>query len=147
MERKRHPTLAKCRISPTKQTNDLLTFGIGRGSEGVKRAYFNVDYIASHELGDLARLGWVLDVEFTYVLRWVQYTRARPQLHTLDDISNSWARVVCGDRLAGMNFTESRHQVVRFVGREAFVEPVELNMFVVFMWTALDSSLRNFDML
>jgi hypothetical protein len=107
----------------------------------------NVEYIASDELGDLARLGWVLEMDFTYVLRWVQYTRSLPQLRALDDICNSWARVVCGDRLAGMNFTESRHQVVRFVGREAFVEPVDLKVFVVFMWTALDSSLRNFDML
>jgi hypothetical protein len=42
---------------PTKQTNDLLTFGVGRGSVGARRAFVNVEYISSDELGDLARLG------------------------------------------------------------------------------------------
>jgi hypothetical protein len=55
--------------------------------------------------------------------------------------------VVCGERLAGVKFTDSRQQVVRFVGREAFVEPVDLKVFVIVMRTTLESSLRNFDML
>ena len=76
-----------------------------------------------------------------------KYTRRLPQLRTLDDICNSWAMVMCGDRLAGVKFTDSRHQVVRFVGREAFVEPVDLKVFVVVMRTTLEPSLRNFDVL
>ena len=57
MERKRRRALVSVKSVPTKQTNDLLTFGVGRGSEGVQRALFDVEYIASDELGDLARLG------------------------------------------------------------------------------------------
>ena len=69
------------------------------------------------------------------------------QLRTLDDICNSWAMVMCGDRLAGVKFTDSRHQVVRFVGREAFVEPVDFQVFVVVVRTTLKASLRNFEVL
>ena len=68
-------------------------------------------------------------------------------LRTLDDVCNSWAMAVYRDRLADVKFTDSRHQVVRFVGREAFVKPVDLKVFVVVMWTALESSPRNFDVL
>ena len=68
-------------------------------------------------------------------------------LPTLDDVRDSWAMVVCGDGLAHMNLTESRQQVVRFISREAFVEPVELDMIIVFVWDALESSLRSFNVL
>jgi hypothetical protein len=36
---------------------------------------------------------------------------------------------------------------VRFVGREAFIEPVDLEVFVVVVRAALDASLRKFDVL
>ena len=68
-------------------------------------------------------------------------------LPTLDDVHDSWAMVVCGDGLARMKLSESRQQVVRFIGREAFVEPVDLQMIVVFVWDALKSSLRSFNVL
>jgi len=109
---------------------DTEDFGVARGSEGVKRALFNVDYIASDELDDLARLGIVFEMDFT-----------------LNNICDSWARVVCGDRLADVNLTESRQQVVRFIGREAVVEPVDLEVLVIVVRTALKPSLRNWNVL
>ena len=66
---------------------------------------------------------------------------------TLDDVRDSWARVVTGDGLAHMKLTQSRQQVVWFIGREAFVEPVNLQMIVFFVWDALESSLRSFNVL
>ena len=68
-------------------------------------------------------------------------------LPTLDDVHDSWAMVVCGDGLARMKLSESRRQVVRFIGREAFVKPVDLQMIVVFVWDAFESSLRSFNVL
>jgi hypothetical protein len=57
MERRRHRTLVKCQVVSTKQTNYLLTFGVGRGTVDARRAFVSVEYISSDELGDLARLG------------------------------------------------------------------------------------------
>ena len=54
---------------------------------------------------------------------------------------------VRGDGLARMNLNESRQQVMRFISREGLVEPVELEMIVVFVWDALDSGLRSFNVL
>ena len=36
---------------------------------------------------------------------------------------------------------------MRFVGRLAFIEPVDLEMFMVLVWAALEASLRKFDVL
>ena len=36
---------------------------------------------------------------------------------------------------------------MRFVGREAFIEPVDLEMFMVVVRAALEATLRNFDVL
>ena len=47
-------------------------------------------------------------------------------LLTLDDVRDSWAMVVCGDGLAHINLTESRQQLVGFISRGGFVEPVDL---------------------
>ena len=69
------------------------------------------------------------------------------ELHTLNNVRDSWARKLCGDRLALMIFSENRHQVMRLIGRAAFVEPVDLEVSVVIMWATLESSLRNFDVL
>jgi hypothetical protein len=85
-------------------------------------------YITSDELGDLARLGLIIQVEFT-----------------LNDVYDSWAKEMSQDGLADMNFSEPRHQVVRFVGRAVLIEPVELQVFVVFVRDALEATLRNFD--
>ena len=68
-------------------------------------------------------------------------------LPTLDDVHDSWAIEVCGDGLALMKLSKSRRQVVRFIGREAFVESMDLQMIVVFVWDALESSLRSFNVL
>jgi hypothetical protein len=54
---------------------------------------------------------------------------------------------MCGDGLAGVNLTDGCHQVVRFVNRKFFIEPVDLQVFVVVMRAALDASLRKFDVL
>ena len=54
---------------------------------------------------------------------------------------------VSGDGLADANLTDSCQQVVRFVNREAFIESVDLEVFVVVVRTALDAGLRKFDML
>jgi hypothetical protein len=54
---------------------------------------------------------------------------------------------VYGDGLADDNFNDTCQQVVRFVGREVFVEPMDLHVFVLVVWAALDASLRKFDVL
>jgi hypothetical protein len=83
--------------------NDFVfTFGIVRRREGVARAVVDMDYVASNELGNLVRLGFVLDVYFTYVIRSVQHITIHVQ-RTLDDVRDSWAKVVCGDGLAAAN--------------------------------------------
>jgi len=89
-----------------------------------------VGYITSDELGDVTRLGLVFEMEFT-----------------LDDICDSWARVMCGDRLTDVKLPESRQQVVRFICWKAFIEPVDLEVFVFVVRTALESSLRNCNVL
>ena len=68
-----------------------------------------MDYVASDELGNLVRLRLVLDVQFPYVVRSVQHTTMllTCSQRTLDDIPDSWARVVCGDGLAGVNDSDS----------------------------------------
>ena len=68
-------------------------------------------------------------------------------LPTLDDVLDSWTKVVYGDGLARMKLSQNCRQVVRFISREVFVEPVELQMIVVFVWDALESSLRSFNVL
>ena len=42
-------------------------------SEGVVRAVVDMEYVASDELGNLVRLGIVLEVYFTYAVRLVQH--------------------------------------------------------------------------
>jgi hypothetical protein len=39
----------------------------------VVRAVVDIDYVASDELGNLVRRGFVLEVQFTYVVRSVQH--------------------------------------------------------------------------
>ena len=46
-----------------------LTFGFVRRSEGVVRLVVNMEYVASEELGNLVRLGIVLEVHFTYAIQ------------------------------------------------------------------------------
>jgi hypothetical protein len=46
-----------------------FTFGFVRRSEDAVRALVNMDYVASDELGNFVRLGFVLDVQFTYAVR------------------------------------------------------------------------------
>ena len=77
-----------------------------------------MDYIASDELGNLVRCGFVHGVQFTYVARSVQHITIllKPVQRTLDDVPDSWAMVVCGDGLAGVNLTDNCPQVVRVVG-------------------------------
>ena len=55
--------------------------------------------------------------------------------------------VVCGDRRAGAKLTDNCQQVMRFVGWEAFIESVDLEVFVIVVRTALKASLRKFDVL
>ena len=68
-------------------------------------------------------------------------------LHTLDNVCHSWAMTVCRDGLTDANLSESRQQVVRFICRKGLVEPVDRDVFMVVVWTALKPSLRNFDVL
>ena len=51
------------------------------------------------------------------------------------------------DGLAGMNFSEPCHHVVRFVDRPVLIEPVEPQVIVVFVRNALEACLRSFDAL
>ena len=50
----------------------IFTFGFARSSQGVVRAMFDMDHIASDELGNLVRFGIVLEVHFTYAVLLVQ---------------------------------------------------------------------------
>jgi len=65
-------------------------FGFVRSSEGEVSVVVDMDYVASDELGNFVRLGIVLEVHFA-----------------LDDVCNSWARVVCGDGHADGKLTDS----------------------------------------
>ena len=75
--------MTKCRISiyQIANLNDIIfTFGFVRGSEGVVRAVFDMDYIASDELGNLVGLRIVFEVHFTYAVpdrRLVQHITIR----------------------------------------------------------------------
>ena len=54
--------------------NDFIfTFGFVRRTENVLRAVLNMDNVASEELGNLARFGFVREMNFTYVVRSVQH--------------------------------------------------------------------------
>ena len=55
--------------------------------------------------------------------------------------------VVCGDGLAGVNLGDSCQQVVRYVDRRFFIELVDLHVFVIIVRTALEATLRKFDVL
>ena len=69
--------MADCRISSIYQIGELndfiLTFGFVRRSKGVVRAVFDMDYIASDELGNLVRLGIVPEVHFTYAVQSAEF--------------------------------------------------------------------------
>ena len=84
----------------------FYTFGFVWRSEDAVRAVVDMDYVASEELGNFVRLGFVLDVQFTYVVRSTLYHTSKHVQRTLDDVQDSWTMVVCVDRLAGANFTD-----------------------------------------
>ena len=73
MEHTRHQILwRKCRMSHWQHLSNIqfiFTFGFVRSSEGVVRALVNMDYVASDELGNLVRLGIVLEMYFTYAVQ------------------------------------------------------------------------------
>ena len=48
---------------------------------------------------------------------------------------------MCVDGFAGKNFSEPCHHVVMFVDRTVLIEPVDLQVFVVFVRDALEASL------
>ena len=69
-------------------------------------------------------------------------------LHTLGDIYDGWAIFeMPKDGFAGMNLTKPSHQIVRFIGVIVLINLVDLIVFGVFVRDALESSLRNFDVL
>ena len=51
----------------------IYTFSPVRRCEVGVRALFNMDHVASDELGNLVRLGFVPEVYFTYAVRSVQH--------------------------------------------------------------------------
>ena len=73
MEHTRHQILwQKCRTSHWQYPSHIqliFTFGFVRSSEGVVRAFVDMDYVASDELGNLVRLGIVLKMYFTYAVQ------------------------------------------------------------------------------
>ena len=54
---------------------------------------------------------------------------------------------MCGDWLPGANLRDRCQQKVRFVGRELFIEYVDLYVFVLAERAALEAILRKFDVL
>ena len=75
------------------------------------RFVVDMEYVASDKLGNLIRLGIVPEVHFTYAVQLVHHINIlfkHVQL-TLDDVCDSWARVVCGDRHASGKLSDSCH--------------------------------------
>ena len=106
-------------------------------------------HITSNELGD-SRLRLLIEMEFTYIcFASVQYAVLPNMLLvlTLNDVHGGRAKEMSEDGMASLNFTEPCHQVVRFVGRTVFIEPVDLQVVVIIMRDALESCLRRFDVL
>ena len=68
-------------------------------------------------------------------------------LRTLNDVHDSRAKEMAEDGMAGLNFTEPCHHVVRFVDRAVFIEPVDLQVVVVIVRDALEANLRRFEVL
>ena len=68
-------------------------------------------------------------------------------LRTFNSVQDSWAKKMCDDGIAAFHFTEPCHHIVRFVDRAVLIEPVDLQLFVVFVHDTLKTSLRSFDML
>ena len=95
----------------------------------------------------MARLGSIVQMEFTCVLYQFHIPYFLNILHTLNDVHDSWAKEMSLNGLASMNFSEPRHQVVRFVGRAFVIKPVDMQVAVVFMRDTLEASLGNFDVL
>ena len=77
------------------------------------------------------------------------HTTTKQSQRTFDEVSDGWAMVVGVEWLSGANLTDSCQQVVRFVGLGwgFFIELVELHMFVIIMWMALEATLIKFNML
>ena len=104
--------------------------------DGVVRAVDDMDYVASDKLGNLVRVGFVLNVQSTvstYVgspvsSTYYHYHTSKHVQRTLDNVHDSWARVVYGDGLTGANLSNSCQQFMRFVGRLVFIEPVDLQV-------------------
>ena len=103
-------------------------------------------HITSNELRDF-RLGFLLQMEFTYALRSVQYTILPNMLRTVNDVHDSWAKEMSEDRVFVVNFTKPCHHVVRFVARAFIIELVELQVVVVIVRDALEANFRSFDVL
>ena len=76
-----------------------------------------------------------------------KYHTSKHVQRTLDDVCNSRAMGICRDRHADSNLNDSCQYIVRFVSREAFIESVNLEVFMIVVWTALEASLRKFYML
>ena len=62
----------QCRINISCQIGHLsdfiFTFGFVRRSKDAVHVLVDVDYVASDELGNLVGLGFILEVQFTYVV-------------------------------------------------------------------------------
>ena len=81
---------------------------MGGGGPSHVRGYVDVKHITSDELGDVVRLGIIVQFEFTYVLYqswYIQYA----MLRTLNGVHDSWAKEMSVDGLAGVNCADPRH--------------------------------------
>ena len=68
-------------------------------------------------------------------------------LRTFNDVNDGWAKKMCKDGLAAINFTEPCHHIVRFFDGTVLIESLDLHVFVAFVRDTLEASLRNFDVL
>jgi hypothetical protein len=68
-------------------------------------------------------------------------------LRTLNGVKHSWAKEMCDDGLTALHFSEPCHHVVRFVDRAVLIEPVHLQLIVLFVRDALEASLRSLEVL
>ena len=116
------------------------------GGPGDVRVFVDVNNIASNELRDFG-LGFLLQMEFTYILRQFDIPYFRTMLHTRNDVHDSRAKEMSEDGMASINCTEPCHQVVRFVDRAFVIAPVKFQVVMLFVRDALEASLRSCDVL
>ena len=85
----------------------IFTFAFGWSTEDDSRLVVQMDNVTSDDLGNLSRLGFVLEVHFTCSpVSSIYYQTSKHVRPTLDEVPDGRAMIVCGDGLASINFND-----------------------------------------